>query len=201
MAKIWGPMGWLTLHSIAAAYPDEPTQHDKNRTSNFLELFTDTITCRFCKDHFYRMHMLYRSQNPNYLDSKQNFFMFTLRAHNEVNRSLDKPIMRTVAESIQTLKGATSLTLPQVFKDSYMSYLIRTWAHEMTGDAFIYKSKAITMRDMFKDMDLTNVFDNTFEESDTTYKFIVVPKAPVPRFDVLFGSAKVGFSGGKLRLH
>jgi hypothetical protein len=145
--------------------------------------------------------MLYRSQNPNYLDSKQNFFMFTLRAHNEVNRTLDKPIMRTVAECIETLKGATSLTPPQVFRDTYMSYLIRTWAHEMTGDAFIYKSKAIAMRDLLKDRDLTDVFDNAFQETDTTYKFVVVTKPPVPRFDLLFATTKVGFNGGKLRLH
>jgi hypothetical protein len=193
-------MGWLTLHSIAAAYPANPSELDKTNTRLFLDIFTDTITCRFCKDHFYRIHGSYRSQYPDYLDSKQKFFLFTIRAHNDVNRSLDKPLLTSVSDCIASLKNATSVTSCQTFKDSYLSYLVRTWAHEMTGDALIYKSKSITMRELLSNIDLSNGFNIELEEEDVVSFRLSAPIKSNAIYRALLSAGPVGFSGGKLRL-
>jgi len=199
MSKVWGPMGWLTLHSVAAVYPNQPSQQDKMIARRFLDLFTETITCRFCKDHFFRAYKLYSSNVPGFLDSKQNFMLFTLRAHNETNRSLDKPILASVADCIASLKNATSVTNAQTFKDNYMSYLIRTWAHEMSGEALIYKNKAILMRDILRPLNLTNAFDITLQDDDARYAFSI-PKKESVMYDT-YNAIKVGFNGGRLKLH
>ena len=200
MAKVWGPMGWITLHAVGAAYPHTPNSIEKENAKKFLEYFTDTITCKYCKDHFLRIHMSYRSQYPDYLDNKSNFFIFTLRAHNEVNRSLDKPVINSVSSCLESLKNATALNRPSYFKDSYMSYLIRTWAHDMTGDALIYKGKAITMRELLSSLDLKDPFNFEIEEADVTSFRLVFSKAPSQFISFSTSGAKVGFSGGKLKL-
>lgn len=200
MAKVWGPMGWITLHSIGAAYPHSPSSIEKENAKKFLEYFTDTITCRYCKDHFLRIHMSYRSQYPEYLDNKTNFFLFTLRAHNEVNRSLDKPVIDSVSSCLESLKNATALNGPSSFKDSYTSYLIRTWAHDMTGDALIYKSKSISMRDLLIPINLKDPFNFEIEEADVTSFRLVFSKGPSNFTSFSNLNAKVGFNGGRLKL-
>ena len=200
MSKVWGPMGWITLHSIAACYPDVPSSVDKINMSTFLDLFTDTITCRFCKDHFIRIRNTYRSKYPTYLNSKRDFFIFTLRAHNEVNQSLDKPVIPTVADTLVLLNNITKITSAETYKNSYVSYLIRTWAHEMTGDALIYKGKAINMRDLLSRIDLTNGFNINIEEDDITSFRSTHSSTGNSVIDFIRTNAKVGFSRGKLKL-
>ena len=34
--KIWGPGGWLFLHSITLNYPENPTENDKMYHKNFF---------------------------------------------------------------------------------------------------------------------------------------------------------------------
>ena len=201
MSKHWGPMGWITLHAIAITYPNDPTNLEKQNMKIILDLFNDTLTCRLCKDHFTRIINAYYSQYPNFLNSKQELFIFTLRAHNEVNRSLDKPIINSVSDCLQLLKNATESTSALNFKNNYMSYLIRTWAHEMTGDALIYKGKSITLRDMIHRIDLTNCFNIEIQEEDITSFVVSVRRQIFPLIEALKSSSlKVGFSGGKLRL-
>lgn len=201
MSKIWGPMGWITLHAIAISYPENPTLSEKQNMKVILELFTDTLTCRYCKDHFSRILNAYNSQYPNFLNSKHEFFIFTLRAHNEVNRSLDKPIINSVTDCLQMLKNATQTNTPTIFKDNYMSYLIRVWAHEMTGDALIYKSKSITMRDMLTNINLDNCFNLEVKEDDITSFKVIIQRRISPLIETLNSlNYKVGFKGGKLKL-
>ena len=200
MSKVWGPMGWITLHAVAAGYPDEPSSVDKINMSTFLGLFTDTITCKFCKDHFVRIRNTYHSKYPSYLNSKRDFFLFTLRAHNDVNQSLDKPIIPTVVDALVLLNTITNITNAETYKNSYVSYLIRTWAHEMSGDALINKGKAINMRELLSRINLTNGFNITVEEDDII-SFKSIYESPANNvFDFLRTNAKVGFSRGKLKL-
>jgi hypothetical protein len=184
---------------VAAAYPDNPAASDKSNAIQFLDLFTDTITCRICKEHFSRIYRSYVTFYPDYLNNKRNFFIFTLRAHNEVNRSLDKPLLTSINDCLVSLKNACSVTPIKTFKDNYMSYLIRTWAHEMTGDALIYKSKAIAMRELLTKINLTNCFNVVLDEDDVSSYRLTVPKRNnISHED--YSSIRIGFSGGRLKL-
>jgi hypothetical protein len=203
MTKIWGPMGWVTLHSIAASYPDEPSYQLQQVTSAFLDKFTETITCRFCKDHFAVMLLVYRRNHPEFLDSRRDFFLFTVRAHNTVNKRLDKPIIQNVADCLQTLRDATKLVSPSQFRLNYFSYLVRNWMHELGSEGRIFAGVAKEMRKINELwFPVTNTeFSNEIEEGDTL-EFIaestVVYSSSYSKF--VLAPVLVGFRGGRLSL-
>lgn len=135
--KIWGPLGWMTLHSLSAIYPEHPTQADKALLQEFIYSFRDTITCPYCKSHFTGMLNRYISTHPQWNSSRYELFLFVCRAHNTVNRRLDKPIYKTVNECLNTLKNATKLTTPFQFRKAYLDYLTRNWSHQTDAEGLI----------------------------------------------------------------
>lgn len=138
MRKLWGPLGWMTLHSISALYPNEPSQDDKNTLKEFLNLFAETIVCPHCSAHFGEMFSIYRQRYPNWADSRINLFVFICRAHNSVNRRLDKPIIKTIEDCIETLRNNTLTTSSQEFRDKYFDYIRKSWIRDRT-ESTMYK--------------------------------------------------------------
>lgn len=128
MTSRWGPLGWITLHSISANYPDSPSPADKVLVKKFIELFTETISCPSCKGHFASMYHTYISRYPDWWNSKADLFTFVCRAHNTVNRRLDKPIIHSVRDSIDTLQMLTKVTSAAEYRARYIMYLQRNWA-------------------------------------------------------------------------
>lgn len=135
--KFWGPLGWMTLHSISAIYPENPTIEEKMILEKFIELFRESITCTHCKSHFTSMLNMYRKTHPEWASSRYQFFLFVCRAHNTVNKRLDKPIIPTLNDCIETLKTVTKITTPQQYREAYINYLIQNWSKEFTGDGAI----------------------------------------------------------------
>jgi hypothetical protein len=201
MANIWGPMGWLTLHSVAAAYPDNPSPVLRTVTLKFLDNFAKTITCQYCRDHFTRMLTVYQNRHPEFLDSRRDFFLFTVRAHNTVNRRLDKPVLQTVADCMQTLRNATANVSPSQFRLNYFSYVARNWIHEMGGDGRInfniVNEMKTTNNNMFSqkndeftiEMEEGDVLEHV-EEYGTTYSSSLSRLVMAP--------TQVGFKAGRL---
>jgi hypothetical protein len=128
MTSRWGPLGWITLHSISANYPEHPTDADKMILKKFIELFAETISCPSCKSHFGIMYHTYIARHPSWWNSRANLFLFICRAHNTVNRRLDKPIIPSVMSSIDTLLMLTKVTSPKEYRKQYLIYLQRNWA-------------------------------------------------------------------------
>lgn len=146
MTSRWGPMGWMTLHSISICYPETPTVEDKKIISTFLDSFSECITCPSCKGHFISIYGKYRSMYPNWADSRFNLYVMICRLHNTVNKRLDKPRPATVFESIQTLKAATKLTSPANFRLKYIQYVFSNWGNQSTGEGFMAMNAARQMR-------------------------------------------------------
>ena len=94
----------------------------------FVELFAETISCPSCKTHFGSMYRTYISRNPNWWNSKAELFTFVCRAHNTVNRRLDKPIIQSIRDSIDTLQMLTKVTSTTEYRNRYLLYLQRNWA-------------------------------------------------------------------------
>jgi hypothetical protein len=204
MASVWGPMGWITLHSIAAAYPDEPTQEMRSITSSFLEKFAETITCPHCKTHFSRMLAVYQSSHPDFLNNRRNFFLFTVRAHNTVNKRLDKPILQTVSECLETLRNATKNVSPSQFRINYFSYVARNWIHELGGDGRINFNITNDMKKLNTTFfsQTNDEFDKEIEEGDVLE---LIEDTRNIRFSTVLSryvatSPDVGFKGGRLKL-
>jgi hypothetical protein len=135
MTTIWGPLGWMTLHSVATCYPENPTPSEKELMSSWLDMFRDTITCPHCREHFTTMLAAYRASFPGMLHSRQEFSLFTFRAHNAVNRRLRKPIQGTVGECMTTLQGNVKLRSAANYRTSYLDHITRYWKswQDITG--------------------------------------------------------------------
>lgn len=135
MTAIWGPLGWMTLHSVAFAYPETPTKSETELMATWLDMFRDTITCPSCKGHFTDMLAAYRAQFPNMLANRHEFIVFTFRAHNAVNRRLNKPIYATVAECVATLRSNIATRRAAEYRISYINHITRHWRtyQDVTG--------------------------------------------------------------------
>jgi hypothetical protein len=68
------------------------------------------------------------ARNPNWWNSRAELFIFICRAHNTVNARLDKPIIQTVRDSIDTLIMLTQNTPAAEYRKQYLLYLQRNWA-------------------------------------------------------------------------
>jgi Erv1 / Alr family len=125
MTAVWGPLGWMTLHSVATSFPEAPTPSERQLMSSWLDLFRDTITCPTCRDHFTGMLANYRLQFPGMLSSRNDFAVFSFRAHNEVNRRIHKPIYSTVAECMELLQKNTTSRTARDYRLAYLNHIQR----------------------------------------------------------------------------
>lgn len=127
MTAIWGPLGWMTLHSTAFAYSETPTQSERELMHTWLDMFRDTITCPSCSAHFSNMLASYRSQFPTMLASRQDFVIFTFRAHNSVNKRIQKPVYSSVSECIAALQSMLAGRRTRDIRNSYFQHISRHW--------------------------------------------------------------------------
>ena len=127
MTSIWGPLGWLTLHSTACAYSENPTTAERELMSSWLEMFRDSITCPSCKEHFSTLLNNYRIHFPGMLNSRQEFVIFTFRAHNAVNRRIHKPLYSSVEECLATLRNIVKSRPAREYRNTYLAHITRHW--------------------------------------------------------------------------
>jgi hypothetical protein len=127
MTTIWGPMGWMTLHSMATLYPEAPTPGERDLMSMWIDMFRDTITCPSCREHFTQLLASYKQTFPNFLTSRQTFAVFSFRAHNAVNRRLNKPIQGTVDACMGVLTAAIKTRSAGEYRRAYLAHISRHW--------------------------------------------------------------------------
>jgi hypothetical protein len=94
---VWGPFFWHTLHIIALSYPAQPSYAHKRAAKDFIEGFAHLIPCPKCREH-YQTHLQKYPISPH-LDRRDDLFRWTVNVHNEVNKSLGRPIVSEI-ESI-----------------------------------------------------------------------------------------------------
>lgn len=168
MTSRWGPMGWMTLHSISVCYPENPHPNDKAIVSRFLELFRDSIACPSCKNHFTGIFSTYIRIHPEWANNRFNLFVMICRLHNTVNKRLDKPTPSTVKDAIQTLIQATSVTPQSIFRRNYIQYVINNWAAYGGGEGMIFASAG---REMMK------INNEYWSIREVPYSSLVFPEA------------------------
>jgi hypothetical protein len=207
MTSIWGPLGWMTLHSISINYPERPTQEDIQTVTRFIDRFGECITCPACKDHFQGIFSTYSRYNPNWASSRYELFLFVVRAHNSVNKRLDKPIIKTVKDCIQTMRNNTTYNSFAVYRQKYINHVIKNW------NAF-QDSSGFMMAAIAKDLDYlnktywslreTDVNTLEFPEADVITPILDTSRVPnSSQFGISISkniNVKVGFKGGRLSL-
>jgi Erv1 / Alr family len=162
MTAIWGPMGWMTLHSMASLYSNTPTPSERQLMMTWLDMFRDTITCPSCRDHFTEMLQAYRAYFPNMLSSRSEFLLFTFRAHNAVNRRLSKPIYGTVADCFRILRKNMEVTPSSVYRNAYLSHIRKYWRSARDAAGFSALKKINEMSKI--EFEYCTPRNNNFEE-------------------------------------
>jgi hypothetical protein len=99
--ETWGPFFWNTIHIASLGYPVNPSHGHKKAAREFFESLQYLIPCPICREH-YKVHMEKYPIGPH-LDRRSDLFRWTLLLHNEVSKSLNKP-MFTEEETIEYLK-------------------------------------------------------------------------------------------------
>lgn len=185
-------MGWMTLHSISIAYPDEPTESDKALLNEFMSSFAATITCIHCRQHFGSMFTGYKNSVPSWTNSKRDLFLAICRLHNTVNKRLDKPTPKTVAECIASLKNATTYTNQFEFRKKYIEYLQRDWSISGRGSSY-----QVVAQNAIKIMQRIN--ESYWNLREVSYSNINIAEADVLTYPNQPKSQKIVFGKPNLR--
>jgi hypothetical protein len=161
MTAVWGPLGWMTLHSVSTIYPERPTITEKALLSSWLDMFRDTITCVHCKTHFTTMLQNYRMRFPNMLSSRQDFAMFAFRAHNAVNARLSKPVYASLDQCMTQLKNNIKTRSAREYRDAYLTHIKKYWGSLQDMSGIVAVKKVVEMRKI--EVDYFGSRDNNFE--------------------------------------
>lgn len=95
MTKVWGPPGWLFLHSIAFGYPYtiNPNKPEhvirKEATRRFFTDISFILPCRYCRESY--QDFIKQIPIDNNLDSRKSLTKWLYVIHNKVNYKLGVP--------------------------------------------------------------------------------------------------------------
>jgi len=205
MTSRWGPMGWMTLHSISLNYPENPSQEDKVVLKRFLDKFTECITCPSCKQHFTVIFSNYQKRHPEWANSRFDLFLFVVRAHNTVNKRLDKPILATVEDCLNTLKNVSKVTSFTTYRQNYCNYVLNNWARQFDGEGMIMANSAremLRINNEYWNLRETDINSISFPESNVMEFVAENRDINPPGLGKITLQTPVGFrlKGGKLSL-
>lgn len=163
----------MTLHSVAAMYPETLTFAEKQLLVSWLNMFRDTITCAHCQGHFAQLLAAYRQRFPGMMDSRQELLAFSFRAHNTVNRRLHKPIYSSVAECMAALRANLVNRSMREYRIAYLTHIRKYWSslRDVTGIVAVKK-----VNEMMKiEKDYFDPRDNNLEGVDPDETIVMLP--------------------------
>lgn len=82
-----GRSSWTLLHSIAATYPENPSNKHQSDLKQFLKLFGNFYPCWYCGEDFEK----FMAKNEPATGTQDEFGNWLCEAHNDVNAKLGKP--------------------------------------------------------------------------------------------------------------
>lgn len=87
-SDVWGPHYWFFLHTLAHAYPDNPTKVTKRKYYDFIQNLPLFIPIPEMGDQFSKI--LDKYPVSPYLDNRDSFIRWVHFIHNKYNIMLDK---------------------------------------------------------------------------------------------------------------
>ena len=88
--RVWGPAGWIFLHSIAQNYPQEPTIEQKEHYRSFFRLVGTVLPCRYCRESYQQfINEPDTRLDDNVMRDRTTFTKWLYDIHNKVNKKLD----------------------------------------------------------------------------------------------------------------
>ena len=108
--ELWGKHLWKSIHYIALGYPDLPTQDQAKAYKDFYTNLYHVIPCAKCAIN-YQKH-IQELPIDSYLTNKLALFEYTVKLHNIVNKSLNKPEWTTMQALNFYSNGDTNTSIP-----------------------------------------------------------------------------------------
>ena len=174
--------------------------------NTWLMMFQTTITCPSCREHFGITLDAYRRNYPQMLDSRAEFLLFTFRAHNSVNRRLNKPVHLTVETCFEQLKNNVKTRSAREYRLAYINHIRRHWNMLKDASGFISLRKISEMAKI--ESQYFQRHENNFEV-DIPEGIVLLPgqalsaigyEAPSPiRFDTRV-VPKLGLANGRFQI-
>ena len=111
--KIFGPSIWGAMHYIALGAPDKINAYAQGVYRTFYMSLPQLIPCTTCATHF--SEVIEGLPIDAYLDTSAKLFEWTVKAHNIVNRRLNKPEIsvedaRKIWMSVETVTHTNKYT-------------------------------------------------------------------------------------------
>eukprot|EP00457_Paulinella_chromatophora_P013757 gb/GEZN01014094.1/.p1 GENE.gb/GEZN01014094.1/~~gb/GEZN01014094.1/.p1 ORF type:complete len:212 (+),score=20.04 gb/GEZN01014094.1/:84-719(+) len=86
--KELGRSTWAFLHTLAAYYPEDPSETLQADIFRFMEIMARIYPCRYCSDRTVEELEI----NPPRVSNQKEFSVWMCEIHNEVNERMGKPI-------------------------------------------------------------------------------------------------------------
>ncbi|XP_034180809.2 evr1_Alr domain-containing protein Alr [Osmia lignaria lignaria] len=83
-----GSRTWSFLHTMAAYYPDNPSDEQKSDMKTFFKIFSKFYPCYVCAEDLQEQIKQY----PPQTDSQEKLSQWLCNIHNGVNKRLGKPL-------------------------------------------------------------------------------------------------------------
>lgn len=83
-----GRSSWTLLHSMAAWYPDSPSEKDQTRMQQFMQALAKFYPCTWCALDFQKN----LNEKPVRTSSRKELCQWLCEQHNVVNEKLGKPL-------------------------------------------------------------------------------------------------------------
>ena len=91
-AEKWGPTTWKFIHIVATAYPNNPTEEQKQYYKNFFHSIPYIIPCHKCSANF-KKNLVELPLTEEIFQSRDYLLDWTIDMHNLVNKELGKPVL------------------------------------------------------------------------------------------------------------
>lgn len=88
--ELLGRRTWFFLHTLAAKYPEEPTEKDKEGIRHIVSGLGQHYPCPICRAHLQKK-LVDPALGPVAVENRQDIALWFCRLHNMVNLDLGKP--------------------------------------------------------------------------------------------------------------
>ena len=106
---VWGPAGWIFLHSIAQNYPWKPTEEQMGSYYTFFKSVGNVLPCRYCRESYQKfIDQKGTCLTMDTMKSRKTLFLWLYNIHNSINKKLgvkNHPTKQEVWEKYESFRA------------------------------------------------------------------------------------------------
>lgn len=117
VTKIWGPMIWMSLHTMSFNYPENPTPEDKRHYRDFIYSLRYVLPCKYCRINL-KKNFKQKPLQMCHMKNRESFSRYIYELHELVNKMLDKKSNLTycdVRERYEHFRSRCTEERPKIF--------------------------------------------------------------------------------------